>query len=129
MFASYIDSNDVVNGRTDLVSDHMFAVVGYDSADDEFILRNPWGNSGGGGWNGVFELSMDQLWGGTSGYSSSSGFIVASGAAPIGATDPKYAVSQLIQAMASAAVTSAAETSIFSAVQPQLAILLAASAV
>lgn len=85
LYGSFIDDKDAGNGKTDLVSDHMFAVVGYDTATGDFILRNPWGQAGGSGWNGQFEQSIDQLWGGTSGPTSDSGFVVASGNSPAGA--------------------------------------------
>ena len=84
------------NGRTDLVGSHMYAVLGYDSALDRLILRNPWGQEGSSSWNGVFELGFDQL------YLSNCSLIVTTESAPTGAIDPKYAVNagQLVQALA-----------------------------
>jgi hypothetical protein len=49
----------------------------------------------------VFEQTIDQLWGGTTGSSCSSGFIVARGNSPAGATAAAYAAAQLTQAIAS----------------------------
>lgn len=103
LFGSFIDDKDAGNGKRDLVSDHEFAVTGFDKTTGDFILQNPWGASGGGSWNGIFEQSIDQLWGGLTGNSSYSGFIVANGNSPAGATAPAYAASQLAHAIASSA--------------------------
>lgn len=100
LFGSFIDDKDAANGKTDLVSDHEFAVTGFDTATGNFILQNPWGAAGGSSWNGVFEQSIDQLWGGTTGNGASSGFIVAKGTSPAGATSAAYAAAQLAQAIA-----------------------------
>lgn len=100
LFGSFIDDKDAANGKTDLVSDHMFAVIGYDTKTGDFIMRNPWGAAGGSSWNGIFEQSIDQLWGGTSGNASSSGFIVAQGNSPAGAVNAAYAAAQLVHAIA-----------------------------
>ncbi len=99
LYGSFIDDTGS-NGKTDLVSDHMFAVIGYDKSTGDFILRNPWGAAGGSSWNGQFEQSIDQLWGGTSGTASDSGFIVAEGASPAGAGGAVSAAAQLAQALA-----------------------------
>jgi hypothetical protein len=104
LYASFIDDKGA-NGKTDLVSDHMFAVIGYDQTTGDFILRNPWGAAGGSSWNGQFEQSIDQLWGGTSGTTADSGFIVASGNSPAGATNPALAATHLVHAMASMGAT------------------------
>ncbi|WP_353227859.1 C2 family cysteine protease [Novosphingobium sp.] len=101
LFGSFIDNKDTANGKTDLVSSHEFAVTGYDKATGCFVLQNPWGASGGSSWNGIFEQTIDQLWGGTTGNSRSSGFIVARGSSPSGATASAYAAAQLTQAIAS----------------------------
>ena len=100
LFGSFIDDKGS-NGKTDLVSDHMFAVIGFDQTTGDFILRNPWGAAGGSSWNGQFEQSIDQLWGGTSGTTADSGFIVDSGTSPTGSTNPALAATHLVQAIAS----------------------------
>ena len=52
------------NGKTELVSNHMFTVTGYDAATSKFVLRNPWGTRvGGESWNVTFEASATQLYG------------------------------------------------------------------
>lgn len=101
LFGSFIDNKDAVNGKTDMVSDHEFAVIGYDTKTGDFIMRNPWGAAGGSSWNGIFEQSIDQLWGGTTGNASSSGFIVAQGNSPAGAVNAAYAAAQMVHAIAS----------------------------
>ncbi len=113
MYASFLNVKDPTNGLTDLVSGHMYSVLGYNSAKDTILLRNPWGDAGGSSWNGKFELSMSQLWGGTDTATSArySGFLYANEASPAGAINPKYATSQLVQAMASTNVTASAQTS------------------
>lgn len=90
MYCSFRSDSDAINGKTDLVSSHMFAVTGYDQATGDFILQNPWGVSGGSGWNGVFEHSMDDLWGGTSGSGASCGILIANGASPVGSALAPY---------------------------------------
>ena len=100
LYGSFINDKDAANGKTDLVSDHMFAVIGYDAKSGDFILRNPWGAAGGSSWNGVFEQSIDQLYGGTTGDTSNSGFVVAEGNSPAGAVNPAYAAAQMVQAIA-----------------------------
>lgn len=55
------------NGKEDLVKGHMFAITGFDSSNNNFILTNPWGSEGSSGYNGTFEISIDQLWHGQSG--------------------------------------------------------------
>lgn len=76
LFGSFISDRDTQNGKVDLVSSHEFAVIGYDQATQEFILQNPWGAVGSSSYNGIFEQSIDQLWGGLTGTARSSGFIV-----------------------------------------------------
>ncbi len=110
LFGSFIDDKDAANGKTDLVSDHMFAVIGYDTKTGDFILRNPWGAAGGSSWNGVFEQSIDQLYGGTTGDASSSGFVVAQGNSPAGAVSAAYAAAQMVHAIASMPQASGALT-------------------
>lgn len=116
MYASFLNVKDVANGKTDLVSGHMYSVLGYDRTKDELILRNPWGNSGGSSWNGVFDLTMTELWGGASTATSAgwSGFVIANEASPAGAISSAYKVStsveQLLQAMATDGNSSLAAT-------------------
>ena len=50
-----------IYGRKMFVSGHAFAIVGYDSSSDQFILRNPWG-SGGSSYVGQFKASWTQLY-------------------------------------------------------------------
>jgi autotransporter passenger strand-loop-strand repeat protein len=48
----------------ELVSDHAFAVVGYDSATGDLIVRNPWGDENVGGaqdYDTQFEVSMSDI--------------------------------------------------------------------
>jgi hypothetical protein len=56
-------SDHTVNaqGQDMLVSDHAFAVVGYDSGTGEFIVRNPWGVENGQTWVTQFEVSMNDV--------------------------------------------------------------------
>ena len=107
LYASFINDKDT-NGKTDLVASHMFAVVGYDQTTGDFILRNPWGQAGGSGWNGQFEHSIDQLWGGTTGTTSDSGFIVSAGNSPAGSTSVSSAAAQFVQAIVSSGAGSGA---------------------
>ena len=61
IFSSSSDTTDS-NGKTLLVSSHDFAIVGYDSATGDFIVRNPWGDKGSWqNWNAQFEVSMSDL--------------------------------------------------------------------
>jgi len=48
-------------GQTLLVGDHAFAVIGYDSATGDFIVRNPWGNEPGQTYVTQFEVSMSDI--------------------------------------------------------------------
>ena len=48
-------------GRRMLVSNHAFAIVGYDKSTDQFILRNPWG-SGSSRYIGEFKANWAQLY-------------------------------------------------------------------
>ena len=100
LFGSFINDKGT-NGKTDLVADHMFAVIGYDQTTSDFILRNPWGQAGGSSWNGQFEQSIDQLWGGTTGTTAYSGFIVDNGSSPSGSSTVSSAAAQFVQAIAS----------------------------
>jgi hypothetical protein len=55
------DSPDTYDGagNIQLLSDHAFAVLGYDSATGDFIVRNPWGNNyPGQNWDVQFEVSL-----------------------------------------------------------------------
>ena len=60
MYASNVDSYDT-NGMQDLISGHMFSVLGVDSTNGNLILRNPWGNRGTF-TNETFEISESNLW-------------------------------------------------------------------
>lgn len=49
-------------GLTELVASHAFAVLGYDDATGDFIVRTPWGDSyARQSWAAQFELSMDDM--------------------------------------------------------------------
>lgn len=100
LFGSFMNDKGT-NGKTDLVADHMFAVIGYDQTTGDFILRNPWGATGGSSWNGQFEHSIDQLWGGLTGNTSYSGFIVDNGSSPAGSSTVSATAAQFVQAIAS----------------------------
>jgi hypothetical protein len=98
MYGSSVNTTEALTGKTELVGSHMFAVLGFDAATDEFILQNPWSSQGGSTWNGTFGMSAAELWVG------SNNFIVTNETAPAGALDAKYSfnasVDQLLQAMA-----------------------------
>src|SRR5579859_3580489 len=49
------------SGQTTLVSAHAFAVLGYDNATGDFIIRNPWGVQNNTSFVPQFELSLAQL--------------------------------------------------------------------
>lgn len=50
------------SGNQELVSDHAFAVIGYDSTTGDFIVRNPWGFvSSNQGYDTQFEVSMADI--------------------------------------------------------------------
>ncbi len=50
-------------GQTLLVGSHAFAVLGYDDATGNFIVRNPWGNGDARqDWKAQFEVSMQDMW-------------------------------------------------------------------
>ena len=119
LFGSFISDTDKANGKTDMVASHEFAVIGYDTATSCFIMRNPWGAAGGSSWNGTFEQSIDQLWGGTSGSSASSGFIVANGSSSsVANTSPlASAANQLASAISSFTSTASGVAQLFSASQ------------
>jgi len=57
------NAQDTTNsaGQTLLVGDHAFAVVGYDAASGNFIVRNPWGDEPGQTWVTQFEVSMSDV--------------------------------------------------------------------
>jgi len=103
---------DLDNGKQDLVGSHMFAVLGFDVAKDQFILQNPWGSDGGSTWNGVFDLSITELW------ANNNDFIVTNEGSPVGAVDSKFnynAVNQLVQAMSTGDSGAAATTTLANA--------------
>lgn len=45
-------------GNQQLIADHAFAVVGYDAATGDFIVRNPWGVEANQNYDTQFEISM-----------------------------------------------------------------------
>ncbi len=49
------------SGRQELVSNHAFAVIGYDAATGDFIVRNPWGASPDNSYDAQFEVSMANI--------------------------------------------------------------------
>jgi VCBS repeat-containing protein len=49
------------SGKKELVGGHAFMILGYDSATDEFTLRNPWGD-GGSSYIGEFQVSIEEFW-------------------------------------------------------------------
>ncbi|WP_428332585.1 C2 family cysteine protease [Novosphingobium sp.] len=106
LFGSFLSDKDTHNSKVDLVSSHEFAVIGYDQATQEFILQNPWGAAGSASYNGTFEQSIDQLWGGLTGTTSSSGFIVglpAKGSSTTSTTTASLPAKKSVGMIASAA--------------------------
>ena len=58
-YGTTYDTNDKKN----FVKGHAFMLLGYNSATDKFIIRNPWGNSyGAPDWNPQFEASIEEFW-------------------------------------------------------------------
>jgi hypothetical protein len=49
------------SGRATLMSDHAFAVYGYDNATQQLLLRNPWGVEPGQYWDVTFEIGLQTL--------------------------------------------------------------------
>ncbi|HEU4843997.1 MAG TPA: C2 family cysteine protease [Burkholderiaceae bacterium] len=50
-------------GQTLLVAAHAYAILGYDDATGNFIVRNPWGDSyARQDWTAQFEVSMQDMW-------------------------------------------------------------------
>ncbi|WP_048441697.1 Calx-beta domain-containing protein, partial [Caenimonas sp. SL110] len=49
------------NGNKELVAGHAYMLLGYNAVTDKFIIRNPWGD-GGGGYNAQFEASIETFW-------------------------------------------------------------------
>jgi autotransporter passenger strand-loop-strand repeat protein len=47
-----------INGMVAFVGGHMYSVIGYDSANGDFVVRNPWGTESGQYWLTTFETSM-----------------------------------------------------------------------
>ena len=56
------------NGKTEFVGSHCFTIQGIDQITQDLILSNPWGASSTSGFDGTFEVSMDQLWQGLNGH-------------------------------------------------------------
>src|SRR5689334_20064438 len=48
-------------GRQTLVASHAMSVTGIDGANNNLIIRNPWGTSSGQYWDTTFEVSLDTL--------------------------------------------------------------------
>lgn len=98
LYASYTIRNSS-DGKRELVSGHMYSILGYSSSADTFTVRNPWGSTGGSSWIGTFDLTFDQLW------RDRSYVLITDEDAPAGAVDwDRYPMSsaadQLVQAMA-----------------------------
>lgn len=49
------------DGNQTLIPNHSHAVIGYDAATGNFIVRNPWGQSATQNWLTQFEVSMDTI--------------------------------------------------------------------
>lgn len=58
-FGSFIDTKDL-NGLQKLVSNHAFAIVGFNSLTNNFIVRNPWGTTSSS-YVVQFEISSSEL--------------------------------------------------------------------
>ena len=64
---SWKTTTDSINGRTDFVEQHAFAVTGYNTKTDKFVVTNPWGTIDGSAYNGYggtnwqFEASMTDI--------------------------------------------------------------------
>ena len=55
------------NGKLNFISEpgkggHAYMLLGYNSATDKFIIRNPWGGDGSSSWNPQFEASIEEFW-------------------------------------------------------------------
>ena len=50
------------NGKTNFVAGHAFMLLGYNTATDKFIIRNPWGGDGTSDFNPQFEASITEFW-------------------------------------------------------------------
>jgi hypothetical protein len=59
-FGSYENTYNS-KGQDLLVSGHAFSIVGYDSATNDFVVRNPWGTVSGQNWVTQFEVSATDL--------------------------------------------------------------------
>jgi Ca2+-binding RTX toxin-like protein len=62
---SWGNSFDAGNGKQNLVAGHAFMLLGYNAGTDKFIVRNPWGGTGGGSYNPQFEVSITEFWNST----------------------------------------------------------------
>lgn len=59
--AASTDNTYDSNGRLMLVAQHEHAIVGYDAATGNFIVRNPWGAQSWQYWDTQFEVSMADM--------------------------------------------------------------------
>ena len=60
ILSSNTDAKDA-SGLSTLMSNHAFAVTGFDHATNMFKLYNPWGTEKGQTWNTTFEVSLSTL--------------------------------------------------------------------
>ncbi|MBF0273130.1 MAG: hypothetical protein HQL98_13860 [Magnetococcales bacterium] len=60
--ASFGKTTDAGNALQNLVAGHAFMLIGYDSSDDTFIIRNPWGGTGNKKYNPEFKASINDFW-------------------------------------------------------------------
>ncbi len=61
---SFGNTTDPGNGKRNLVAGHAFMILDYDSATDQFTIRNPWGGSGST-YNIEFKASLGDFWNST----------------------------------------------------------------
>lgn len=109
LYASMQEATDV-NGRTALVAQHMYSVLGYDNQTDCFVLRNPWGGpeDGSRGYDVKFEVSGRELWGNGG---DTAGTIFIDTKQPLTAQN-KLNTNQMVQAMAAFSPPSGARTNL-----------------
>lgn len=93
-------------GQQALVAQHMYSVLGYNQANNSFRLRNPWGGSGGQGYDVEFNVSSEILWG--NGWDNSGYLFIGTQSPTTQASGDKINTMQLVQAMASFAPEKAA---------------------
>jgi VCBS repeat-containing protein len=61
VMASYTETSDSSNGRSELMASHAFSVIGYNATNDTIELRNPWGTETGQYWDTTFSISLSTL--------------------------------------------------------------------